>query len=84
MNAKKGNVGNRSQAWREKFGSSIQHEAGRGGWGLVKVSQALARLLNEGAFPVQFKPAWFRKRSNIYWAPTVCQALPAICVNALS
>lgn len=49
----------------------------------MKVSQALARLLNEGASP-QFKPAWFRKRSNIYWAPTVCQALQAICVNALS
>lgn len=39
------------EAWREKFGSSIQHEAGHRGWRLVKVSQALARLLNEGASP---------------------------------
>lgn len=48
--------------------------------------QLLANLLNKTvlAMTVQFKSVWFRKRSNIYWAPIVCQALQAICVNVLS
>lgn len=64
-----------SWGWGVKWVSHLAH--------LLYLPQLLAYLVCF-AMTIQFKSVWFRKRSSIYWAPTVCQALQAICVNVLS
>lgn len=53
---------------------------------LLYPPQLLAYLLNECPSPGPFrlKQCGLGGESNPYWAPTVCQALLALCVNVLS
>lgn len=82
-----GNVGNREKSSPERD-PCVKLAAGvRRSHCTPFVSLTAPSIPTEGmrlAMTIPFKPAWFRKRNNIYWAPTVCQALQAICVNVLS